>query len=126
MNNEYETPFGFVTDFICTYKMINNYDDSFLLYNLQLLQAFGIPDFDDEIVNKITEELYEKYKENEIIINIINNTKTKIQVQYEDLDIFRMSFRYDTFYLFHSILCSLINNKEINKEYYSQILDTST
>ena len=51
------------TDFICTYQYIKE-DDSEIIYRSQLLQAFGLENFEEEKINSITEELYEKYKNN--------------------------------------------------------------
>jgi len=46
------------TDFICTYKLIEEeYKDD--LYRFQLLQAFDLADWDAEIIHTICEELYE-------------------------------------------------------------------
>lgn len=46
------------TDFICTYKLIEEeYKDD--LYRFQLLQAFDLADWDAEIIHNICEELYE-------------------------------------------------------------------
>ena len=104
-------------------------EDSLILYQLQILQAFDLLEFNDTIINKITTELYEKYKDNQYIINVINNPniiKSKTDNFYDNLDTFRLYFRYDTFYLFHSMLCCLVNNTEINKEDYEKLLNNST
>ena len=50
------------TDFMCTYNLIEDYNDSFILYQVQLLLSFNTRIFDDEKINYITEQLYEKYK----------------------------------------------------------------
>jgi len=141
MNNQLEETSGGVgvseatvsptyrTDFICTYNRMDDDEDSLILYQLQILQAFDLLEFNDTIINKITTELYEKYKDNQYIINVINNPniiKSKTDNFYDNLDTFRLYFRYDTFYLFHSMLCCLVNNTEINKEDYEKLLNNST
>jgi hypothetical protein len=120
-----EAPYYYVTDFICTYNKIDDYDDSLMLYRIQLLQAFNLLEFDDTIVNKITEDIYQKYKDNEYILNLLKSQHNDFDNlnDFNDLDSFRSYFRYDTFFLFHYILCSLVNNKEINEEYYKELLN---
>lgn len=125
---------AYATDFVCTYEKIKEYEDSIILYQLQFLQAFNVPEFNEEKINSISEELYEKFKNNTYIINILNATKSTNYCNYssniheegydddDDLTTFRKCFQYDLFYLFHSILCSLINNKEINETYYKNLL----
>ena len=65
---------NYVSDFICTYNLIDDLDDSELLFRTQLLQAF-IPEYLEEDnkksldqgfdeINKITEELFNKYGSN--------------------------------------------------------------
>ena len=113
---------NYKTDFICTYQDIDDFYETTILYQIQLLQAFDLLEFNDNIINKMTESLYERYKENKYILKII---KSYTNYQNDYLSIFRLSFRYDTFYLMHSILCSLINNKEIKHEHYTELLDKS-
>ena len=79
------------------------------------------------LINKITEDLYQKYKENKYIIKIIQSNIDNIKdikniedinklIQDDNLTKFRLYFRYDTFHLLHSLLCSLINNKIVNEK----------
>ena len=109
----------YITDFVCTYNKMGDSDDSLIMYQIQLLQAFDLLEYNDDIINKTTHELYEKFKDNSYIINIIKSNREYLD---DELLLFRLCFRYDTFYLFHSIISSLINNKTINEEYYTQIL----
>ena len=113
------------SDFLCTYQYIKDDDNSSqILYQVQLLQAFNLGNFEDDIINKITEKLYEKYKKNKYIVAIINsNIMKNIFDENDDLIKFRMYFGYDTFHLLHPILCNLINNKEINKESYNKLIN---
>ena len=41
-------------DFICTYKQMDNDDDRNLMYQIQLLQAFGMYHFNENEINKKT------------------------------------------------------------------------
>ena len=121
----------YAADFICTYKMIeDDYEDSLMLYRLQLLQAFNLINFNDDIINKVSEDLYEKYKNNEYILKLIesSNLTENLTEHFNDrldnnLTIFRSYFKYETFHLFHSILCSLENDKKINEVNYEKLLE---
>ena len=112
------------TDFSCTYQYMTDLTNSELLYKVQLLQAFNLEVFDDDIINMITEELYKKYKNNKYIIAIIKSDIMKINIMFQDeLLRFRMYFGYETFYMFHRLLCNLINNKLIDEENYNKLID---
>ena len=117
------------TDFVCTYNKIDDQEDSVILYQIQILQAFNLLEFNDNIINKITEDLYEKYKNNKYILKIIQHKfkiiKHKSNHTNNELDMFRLCFKYNTFHLMHSILCSLINNNEINQDNYKKLLSNS-
>ena len=55
------------TDFNCTYQHMIDLTDSDLLYKVQLLKAFNLEVFDEDIINMITEDLHINIK----IINIL-------------------------------------------------------
>lgn len=112
---------NYIADFLCTYNLIDNLSESNALYQIQILQAFNLNNFDDIIINKTTEELYEKYKNNTYIQQIIASTNKCIID--DNLILFRMCFGYDTFYLFHSILCSIINETHINQDKLNSLID---
>lgn len=110
------------TDFICTYQFIKEDDESDIIYRSQLLQAFGLENFEEDKINNVTEELYEKYKDNMYIKKILESDIMKIKDIFPDkLTQFRMYFGYETFHLFHSLLCSLINNSVINHDTYKKL-----
>ena len=116
----------YIADFICTYKMFDEYEDSLILYQLQLLQAFNLVSYDITSINKAIEDLYEKYKENSYISKLIDNIKlsnadifTNVE---KDLMAFTLCFQYETLYLFHYLLCSLINEKPINEGKYNKLI----
>jgi len=105
LNNNSDISINYITDFVCTYNLIEDSDESNLLYQIQFLQAFNLVSFDDKIINKITEDLYEKYKNNAEILKLMESTNTYIID--DKLTLFMMCFGYDTFHLIHSILCSI-------------------
>ena len=48
------------TDFICTYKNIDDSMEQEDLYRIQLLQAFDMDTWDDKKVNSVTESLFKQ------------------------------------------------------------------
>ena len=101
------------TDFICTYKhMDEEFTDD--LYQIQILQAFNLEKWDDTVINNLCFELYilltksdtifrdiiEKAKKNRDIKNIYESV---IDKEDEDTDkiIFTLLFTYHYFDLFH-------------------------
>ena len=111
----------YITDFVCTYNLIDEYENSFWLYQIQILQAFNLEEFDDEKINIVIQNLYKKYKDNIYISTIIQSEHFK-QYDIDDLSKFIMCFNYNSFFLIHSILCSLINNMKINENNYNKLL----
>lgn len=110
-------------DFICTYQLLENYDESFMLYKIQFLQIFNIEEYDDNLINNKVENLYNKIKDNEIIKKlIVNNIYHK-----DNLASFMLYFRYDTLHIFHKILINILNKKNINEynNLYEEIIKIS-
>ena len=108
------------TDFICTYKLMGSEEDCKLMYQIQLLQAFGIDQMNEEIVNLELCKLFdkikncntlslimEKYSKSEYIANILESLKPS----EEDgkAFVFTVLFQYDYFDLIHKSLCEFLN-----------------
>jgi len=66
---------GYQYDIVPTYKMIDDTDDQDALFRIQFLQAFGINDqeYHPEIVSAVIDDLYDRYKENEGIREMIES-----------------------------------------------------
>ena len=106
-------------------NLIPEYDESFMLYQIQLLQAFNLETFDDDKINNTTEFLYIQYKENNYISSVINSDFL-VSGELKDVDNltkFRICFGYDTFNLMHSLLCSITSNTSINEDNYKKLLN---
>jgi hypothetical protein len=103
----------YITDFVCTYHLIEDLDYSDMLYKTQLMQAF-IEDISNSEINiysafdkidKQTEILFKKYNTNKLVIMLMDkypNYDREIQ--------FQMCFSYYSFYVMHKILCGIIND----------------
>ena len=139
------------TDFICTYKLM---DEEFTddLYQIQLLQAFNLDKWDDALINNLCYELYillmkpetifrdiiEKGKQNRDIKNIYDSiiqeehakngddhTKGEEHAKGEDEHdsiIFALLFTYDFFDLFHKCICEYFRNGVISLKTLENIM----
>ena len=124
-NNNFQDKLYYKTNFVCTYNLIDEYTDSFVLYQVQLLQSFDLRVFDDKKINNITKLLYEKYKSNKYIKPLFNSKNFENNNLFSDCDLtkFRSYFGYDTFHAFHNLLCSLIHNNHIDEKKYNLLIN---
>lgn len=99
------------TDFICTYHLMEDYNDSLELYRVQLLQTFNLDIFDDKIISEKIDNLYSKLKDNLEIKQILNKL---YKLEKSNIDLlqsmstednyhiaFQLLFGYDYYYIFH-------------------------
>ena len=114
------------TDFICTYKLM---DDEFTddLYQIQILQAFNLEKWDDNFINTLCFDLYmiltksdtifrdiiERAKKNIDITNIYDSIIDKDDKE-DDKIIFALLFTYDYFDLFHKCICEYMRNGKVS------------
>ena len=112
---------SYTADFLCTYHLIDDPDDSDNLFRLQFLQAFNYDTNQLEqpleeyftTISLITNELYDLYKNNELIKKLIEKIKisnSNYNNEKDEFIIFQLCFSYSYFYIIHKILVSLINN----------------
>jgi hypothetical protein len=114
------------TDFICTYKLM---DDEFTddLYQIQILQAFNLEKWDDNVINTLCFELYTILtKSDNIFRDIIERAKKNIDItniydsvidkddENDDKIIFSLLFTYDYFDLFHKCICEYMRNGKVS------------
>ena len=96
-------------NFVCTYQLVEDPDESEILYQIQFLQAFNLETFVDKQINDLTEILYQKFGSNQNVTKLMS-----LQNKFDDKEIkFRLCFSYDTFYVLHRILCASINNETL-------------
>ena len=107
------------TDFLCTYNLILDEELTSVLYQVQLLQAFDMKDFDEEKMNKETQLLFERFKDNIYIKELLQ--LIDIGISFDELTQFRFLFKYDTFHLFHRLLIDLIGEKDVNIDNFSKL-----
>ena len=105
------------TEMLCTYESIEDDDDlKDELYKNQFLQVFKLEKWDDEIIEKKIERIYNTLREDKntkedlkkILDSILNNENYKCLIMFfgdDDLCKFKILFGYDLFSKFHKCLC---------------------
>ena len=120
-------------DFLCTYHMIKDLEESDLLYKIQFFQAFSIDQkmkkdlsigkmttCDEEIfshVDFITGQLFEKYKDDKKVKMLMNAYRSENNECSEEM-LFSQLFSYDTFFIMHKI----ISVKDLNDEEVEELI----
>ena len=126
----------YITDFVCTYHLIGGGPDADAdadeysidcLYRMQFLQAFGIHDFDNVIIDEILAEIAYKIKDNDELIRVImqhpllaspDTTKSSY------VDILPFLFAYSSFYAFHKCLIDVYNADPVSDENLTALAGT--
>ena len=134
---------GYKYDIVPTYKMIEDTDDQDSLFRIQFLQAFGIDDceYHPEIVSAVIDDLYERYRENLGIRQILESHplyQAQTQANNDDGDdddhhgnpandnsemIFCMMFSFQLFDLFHMCLRHAKNKEDIPATLRDEIVE---
>jgi len=118
-NNKY-----YNADFICTYKMMDNDDDRNLLYQIQILQAFGLNCFGEDKLNKKIILLNEQIKECSQIKEIIQEClKANQDKGMCEIMAFICLFSYHFFDLFHTCLIDFFTHGSILEETKNKLID---
>ena len=112
------------TSFVCTYELVD-LEDAQKLYQIQLLQAFSLEDWDDKQIGLCVDKLYESMKHLQELISIINKIRQNPQftsIIYfagnDDSVIFRLLFSFEWFRDFHKCICEFTHKGYITKESY--------
>ena len=118
----------YITDFICTYKLMDNDFDKEHLYRIQMLQAFGLEQWDSVIIQDTMTTLYDKLKDDEQFRRIIDDAKISSKIGnslpiYNDSMVFTMLFNYDFFDMMHKCICENINTNFIKRETFEKIMN---
>ena len=136
----YLIPDMYQYDFICTYKLI---DEEYAndLYMAQLLQAFDISSWYDDIVNNTIMDIFNKFQYNinfkkiidkallssdfnelyDIICTLDNNNNNKKEENKERI-FFSFLFNYNFFDLLHKCICELFIKNDISNTTLDTIL----
>ena len=103
-------------DYICTYKMITEEDESEkgfreLMYQMQYLQLFGLQKFDETIIGEKIEAVY-KQLEHESFLDELFEFHTYNGYMTKEF-MFRTMFSYEYLDLFHKLLYNYFNKISI-------------
>ena len=111
----------YCTDFICTYQNHEDEDEQEDIYRSQFLQAFELEEWDDDIINKMVSELFDKIKEMkefEVIFEKLKNSKENmffiLMMGDDNLTLFKLLFKFELFHITHFILCSYFNKNVLS------------
>ena len=112
--------------FYCTYLDISsNEHKQDTIYRQEILKAFNLMIYDHEKMMDTITELYNKYKENKQIVEILNILKehNKYSFLFSNLsDLFTLLFSFEYFYYFHSCIAELEQSNTISKIIYEKII----
>jgi hypothetical protein len=117
------------TDFVCTYKQ-HEEEDQDDMYRIQLLQVYNLDRWDDTIINNTKASIFNKYKDNLDMKEILNKARDsdklsniKLCIADDDLTIFTGLFQYELFNLIHLCICDLEKSSAISTLNKSNILN---
>ena len=116
----------YVYDFICTYKLI---DEEFrdTLYQQQLLEAFNIREYDENVILEEKKIIYELLKDRLEFLQILEKVNEKYpQLCNTDYDALSILFSYDYFDLFHRYLIDIFINTNPDTEKHSVSIQSDT
>ena len=109
------------SDFICTYKMMDEEEEQKILYQVQLLQAFDVIKWNDDIIRERIASVYETMKISQEFRALILYAKVKLStmeikdmlclddVEIDDFIIFQLLFQYDYFDRMHTCISEYLN-----------------
>ena len=117
----------YITDFVCTYHLIgggpgdDDADENGIdcLYRMQFLQAFGIADYDNTVIDEILVEIADKIKNNDELIRVIMQHPLLASPDTANssyVDIMPFLFAYSSFYAFHKCLIDVYNADSADPE----------
>ena len=108
-------------DFLCTYKLHSDDDDKNLCYQLQLLQALKITNYDSMIlathIDKIGLFLQNNTELEAILLLLKEKYKdTNIAFMIDTNALFQLLFSYEYFDIFHKCLCKYIDARKNDRK----------
>ena len=119
----------YCSDFLCTYKL-HKEEESEDIYRLQFLQAFQLDNWDDDKIEKETQELFSRVKSLEDFKEIFDKLKQSDKFKFmfiimgnDDYTLFKVLFMYDLFDLAHKCFCDILNNGIINIDNKNMLLN---
>jgi len=105
------------THFICTYKMhdANDEETQDIIYRFDYLSAFGLKEYDSDIIMKTLEEVYEKLKCDKDFVEILESHPRFVAEKKNYEFVMQLMFSFDTLDLFHSCLVYLLYKHRLDE-----------
>ena len=104
------------TSFYCTYKMMDSDEDKTAMYQFQLLEAFGLKEYNDDAIKGEISSIYSKIKECPQFKEICEACGTNEQFEdfkNDEVIMLICFFSFDTFDLFHKCLVDFFTHDYI-------------
>jgi hypothetical protein len=98
------------THFICTYKIHDAEDEETqeVIYRYDYLSAFGLKEYDSDIIMKTLENVYEKLKCDKDFVEILEAHPRFVADKKNYEFVMQLMFSFDTLDLFHLCLIYLL------------------
>jgi len=125
------------SEFLCTYKSMEEEYYKNLCYQIQILQALNISKYDDTIVSNHIEKIYyflKNYYEIDIILLVLKekykNSSIYFFIENNNSALFQILFSFDYFDIFHKCLCQYLinerlkNEPDIAKKFFNELKDS--
>ena len=98
------------TTFLCTYKLHDDEDDQDTLYRHEYLYAFGLKEYDSDIIVATLDNIYKKLRDNKDFIEIVESHYHFSRENKNHEVVLQFLFSFHTFYLFHACLTYLLRD----------------
>ena len=112
--------------FYCTYLDVSsNEHKQDTVYRQEILRAFNLMIYDHEKMMSTITELYNKYKDDKQVIEILKILKknNKYSFLFNNLsDLFTLLFSFEYFYYFHTCIAELEQSKSISDIIYEKFI----
>ena len=110
------------TTFLCTYKLHDDEEDQDTLYRHEYLYAFGLKDYDSDIIVATIDTIYEKIKDNKDYIEIAESHYNFNKEKQNHENILQFLFSFHTFYLFHTCLIYFLRDDKSDTILYNEFI----
>jgi hypothetical protein len=98
------------TTFLCTYKLHDDEDDQDTLYRHEYLYAFGLKEYDSDVIVETLDNIYQKLKDNKDFIEIAESHYHFSRENKNHEIVLQFLFSFHTFDLFHACLTYLLRD----------------
>jgi len=109
--------------FKCTYNLIEDEEESEMLYKVQYLQAFKLDEWDGTKINKGLNYITKLFKENDKGKQILKKMRDKLGLNSNNDTEVLFLFTYNYFYATHDCIIDLIKISDISEERFIKLME---